>query len=63
MRDRDRQHPRLAEIGERRAEERKARLARALRDNLGRRKAQQRARAAEAPAGAASEDPPPSAKS
>lgn len=46
----DKQQPRLAERGERRADERQMRLAKALRDNLGRRKAQQRARAADAPA-------------
>ena len=50
MQDRDKQLPRRTERGEHRAIDREARLARALRDNLARRKAQQRARVAARPA-------------
>jgi hypothetical protein len=45
MADQERKLPRLAEEGARRVEERQDRQARALRENLLRRKAQQRARA------------------
>ncbi|GIK95883.1 MAG: hypothetical protein BroJett029_00920 [Alphaproteobacteria bacterium] len=60
MQDRDKQLPRRAERGEHRAADREARLARALRDNLARRKAQQRARAATQPAEPAVADTPSS---
>ena len=49
------QAPRLAEAGRRRGEARQDRQAKALRDNLLKRKAQQRARAAVDPAESAAE--------
>lgn len=56
--DTEKQVPRFADGGRRRVEEREDRQARALRENLLRRKAQQRARSASAPAASARPDGP-----
>ena len=59
MTGRDRAKPILSEAGRREQAERERRRAAALRENLRKRKAQQRARAGERPAadGAASDEP------